>query len=77
MLLWDGACHVHEQFSLEKLLKLKAQYPDAPVLAHPECKRPLLLVADFIGSTQALLILLRNRLKISFWWLPKVAFYIK
>jgi quinolinate synthase len=55
MLLWDGACHVHEQFSLEKLLKLKAQYPDAPVLAHPECKRPLLLVADFIGSTQALL----------------------
>ena len=55
MLLWDGACHVHEQFSVEKLLKLKAEHPEAEVLAHPECKRPLLLMADFIGSTQALL----------------------
>ena len=55
MLLWDGACHVHEQFSVEKLVKLKEEYPDAEVLAHPECKRPLLLMADFIGSTQALL----------------------
>ena len=55
MLLWDGACHVHEQFSLEKLLKLKAEHPDAAIIAHPECKKPLLLMADFIGSTQALL----------------------
>lgn len=55
MLLWDGACHVHEQFSLEKLVKLKEQHPDAAIIAHPECKRPLLLMADFIGSTQALL----------------------
>ena len=55
MLLWDGACHVHEQFSVEKLVKLKAEHPEAEVLAHPECKRPLLLMADFIGSTQALL----------------------
>ncbi|MBN2764991.1 MAG: quinolinate synthase NadA [Paludibacteraceae bacterium] len=55
MLLWDGACHVHEQFSVEKLLKLKEAHPDAEVLAHPECKKPLLLVADFIGSTAALL----------------------
>ena len=55
MLLWDGACHVHEQFSDEKLVKLKADHPEAEVLAHPECKRPLLLMADFIGSTQALL----------------------
>lgn len=55
MLLWDGACHVHEQFSVEKLVKLKADHPEAEVLAHPECKRPLLLMADFIGSTQALL----------------------
>ncbi|MDR2824407.1 MAG: quinolinate synthase NadA [Prevotellaceae bacterium] len=55
MLLWDGACHVHEQFSLEKLLKLKAQFPAAEVLAHPECKKPVLMVADFIGSTAALL----------------------
>lgn len=55
MLLWDGACHVHEQFSLEKLVKLKEDNPDALIIAHPECKRPLLLMADFIGSTQALL----------------------
>ena len=43
MLLWDGACHVHEQFSLEKLMELKRENPDALVLAHPECKKPLLL----------------------------------
>jgi len=55
MLLWDGACHVHEQFSVEKLLKLKNEHPDALILAHPECKNTLLLMADYIGSTQALL----------------------
>lgn len=55
MLLWNGACHVHEQFSIQKLSDLKAQYPDAKVLAHPECKAPLLQMADFIGSTAALL----------------------
>ncbi len=55
MLLWDGACHVHEQFSLEKLIKQKEIYPDAEIIAHPECKKPLLLMADFVGSTQALL----------------------
>ncbi len=55
MLLWDGACHVHEQFSIEKLIKLKEEYPDAEVLAHPECKRPLQIMSDFVGSTQALL----------------------
>lgn len=55
MVLWQGACHVHEQFSLEKLIKLKEEHPDAAIIAHPECKRPLLLMADFIGSTQALL----------------------
>jgi quinolinate synthase len=55
MLLWDGACHVHEQFSLEKILELKAQYPEAEVIAHPECKRPLIQVSDFVGSTAALL----------------------
>lgn len=55
MVLWQGACHVHEQFSLEKLIALKEQHPDAAIIAHPECKRPLLLMADFIGSTQALL----------------------
>ena len=55
MLLWDGACHVHEQFSLEKILALKAQYPDAEVITQPECKRPVVEVSDFVGSTAALL----------------------
>lgn len=55
MLLWDGACHVHEQFSAEKLAELKKEYPEAKVLAHPECKKPLLLMADVVGSTAALL----------------------
>lgn len=55
MLLWNGACHVHEEFSLEKILELKKQYPEAAVIAHPECKKPLLTVADFVGSTAALL----------------------
>ena len=55
MLLWDGACHVHEQFSVEKILELKTQYPDAIVLAHPECKSTVLKLADVVGSTAALL----------------------
>ena len=53
--LWNGGCHVHARFSEEALLQLKAQYPDAPVLAHPECKATILQHADVIGSTQALL----------------------
>lgn len=55
MLLWDGACHVHSRFSLEALLALKEQYPDTPVLAHPECKAVILSQANVIGSTKALL----------------------
>ncbi|MCM1076907.1 MAG: quinolinate synthase NadA [Bacteroides sp.] len=55
MLLWDGACHVHEQFSLEKILELKEQHPGAKVLVHPECPKPLHIVADKIGSTAVLL----------------------
>ncbi len=55
MLLWDGACHVHEQFSVEKIVELKSQYPDAIILAHPECKGAVLKLADYIGSTAALL----------------------
>jgi quinolinate synthase len=55
MLLWNGACMVHEIFSIEKLLKLKAQYPNAKILAHPECEEALLKHADYIGSTTALL----------------------
>lgn len=55
MLLWDGACHVHEQFSVDAILKLKAEHPNAKVLVHPECKRPVILLADKVGSTAVLL----------------------
>ena len=55
MLLWNGACHVHERFSVEAIVKLKKQYPSAKVLAHPECKAPVLALADVVGSTAALL----------------------
>ena len=55
MLLWDGACHVHEKFSLEKILDLKKQHPEAKILAHPECKKVILTVADQVGSTANLL----------------------
>ena len=55
MLLWNGACHVHEKFSLEKILQLKAEHPKAKVLVHPECKGAVVKVADKVGSTAALL----------------------
>ena len=55
MLLWDGACHVHERFSVEGIAALKEKYPGAPVLVHPECKRPVVLMADKVGSTAVLL----------------------
>ncbi len=55
MLLWNGACHVHSRFSLEALLQLKAANPGVEVLAHPECKGPILAQSDVIGSTKALL----------------------
>lgn len=55
MVLWDGACHVHEKFSLEKILELKKQHPGAKVLVHPECPAPVRLVADKVGSTAVLL----------------------
>jgi quinolinate synthase len=55
MLLWDGACMVHEIFSLEKITKLKIRHPKAKVIAHPECEEPILRLADFIGSTTGLL----------------------
>ena len=55
MILWNGACHVHSRFSLEALLQLKAENPGVEVLAHPECKAPILAQSDVIGSTQALL----------------------
>ena len=53
MVLWDGACHVHEQFSPARILELKRQYPDAAVITHPECKEAVVAVSDFVGSTAA------------------------
>ncbi len=55
MVIWDGACHVHEEFSLERILELKKDNPDAQIIAHPECEKPILIVADHIGSTTSLL----------------------
>jgi quinolinate synthase len=55
MVIWNGTCHVHEEFSLEAIIKLKKQYPEAKVIVHPECELPIRLVADYIGSTSALL----------------------
>ena len=55
MILWDGACHVHEKFSEQKIVELKKQYPDAEVLAHPECKNTILSLADHVGSTASIL----------------------
>lgn len=55
MVLWNGACHVHEKFSVEKILKLKKLHPEAKILVHPECKGPVVNIADKVGSTAALL----------------------
>lgn len=55
MLLWDGACHVHEQFSLEAIIRLKKEHPGARLLVHPECKKAVALLADHVGSTADLL----------------------
>lgn len=55
MIIWDGACHVHEDFSLERILDIKKDNPDAKIIAHPECEKHILIISDFIGSTSALL----------------------
>jgi len=55
MLIWNGACHVHEEFSLEAIMKLKKENPEAKIIAHPECKMPVRITADYIGSTSGLL----------------------
>lgn len=55
MLLWNGACHVHDRFSIGKIKEMKEQHPGARILVHPECRRPLQLIADKVGSTAALL----------------------
>ena len=55
MVLWDGACHVHEEFSLERILELKREHPAARIVVHPECREYIVRVADFVGSTAAIL----------------------
>jgi quinolinate synthase len=55
ILIWNGTCHVHEEFSLEAIIRLKKENPEAKIIVHPECELPVRMVADFIGSTSALL----------------------
>lgn len=74
MLLWDGACHVHEQFSVEKILELKKQYPDAAVLVHPECKGAVSKLADKVASTAGLLKYAIASDKKTLLWLRKAVF---
>lgn len=62
MLLWDGACMVHEIFSLEKITRLKEKHPNALLISHPECEAPILDISDFVGSTTALLNFSKNNL---------------
>src|SRR5256885_1107246 len=60
MLLWNGACMVHEIFSLEKITRLKVRHPNAKLIAHPECEDPVLRISDFVGSTTQLLAYTKN-----------------
>ena len=55
MVIWDGACHVHQRFSVEKIVELKRQHPNSKLLVHPECPQPVVIMADYVGSTAALL----------------------
>jgi quinolinate synthase len=55
IVIWNGTCHVHEEFSLEAILRLKKENPDAKIIVHPECELPVRMIADFIGSTSSLL----------------------
>lgn len=55
MLIWNGFCHVHQHFSVDKILKLKTEYPNAKLIAHPECQKTVLILADYIGSTSQLI----------------------
>jgi len=60
IVVWNGTCHVHEEFSIESIIKLKYEHPEAKVIVHPECELPVRMVADFIGSTSALLQFVKN-----------------
>ncbi len=66
IIVWDGACHVHEEFSLESIIRLKKEFPDAKIIVHPECELPVRMVADFIGSTSALLKFTRESKSLTF-----------
>jgi quinolinate synthase len=66
MLLWDGACEVHETISTERIIKLRIQHLDAKLIAHPECKAPVLIMADFVGSTAAMLEYTRKSAEMKF-----------
>ena len=61
IVVWNGACHVHEEFSLEAILKIKGENPEAKIIVHPECELPVRMVADYIGSTAALFEIYKNR----------------
>ena len=60
MIIWNGTCHVHEEFSLEAIIRLKKENPEAKIIVHPECELPVRLVADYIGSTSSLLQFTKN-----------------
>jgi len=66
IIIWNGTCHVHEEFSLEAILKLKKENPDAKIIVHPECELPVRMVADYIGSTSSLLQFSKNDSAVSF-----------
>ena len=61
MVIWNGTCHVHEEFSLEAILRLKKENPEAKIIVHPECEFPVRMVADFIGSTSSLAAIYKER----------------
>ena len=60
MIIWDGACHVHNKFSIEGILNQKEQNPESEIIAHPECPKPIITVSDFVGSTSALINYTKN-----------------
>jgi quinolinate synthase len=66
MVLWNGACHVHDQLTADEVLKLERNYPNAKVMAHPECKATVLALADFVGSTAAMLNFAKNEPSLEF-----------
>ena len=77
MLLWNGGCHVHERFSVEKIVELKKQYPEAVVMAHLECKAPVLALADVKGSTADMLRFARENRATQYMWRRRRVFCMR